>query len=226
MTKRLLVAALLAIGFAAARPAMAFTDLVPPFGSQPVSARVGSRTIFGLTFQVIVWQNKSSGACSTSIIGGASGLNDDYLVHGTTGEDQLEIQPWFTSNSFCGSTIAPLVYGGHFIDLDGGPGPDAVICASKGDSFIFGSEGDDVLLSFNPAGVLSGGPGNDSIYADGSPANQIVFGDSGNDCLFSFSGAAQTFNCGDGSDTVSGTVPVNATSCESTASLCPRNVIP
>jgi len=227
MTKRLVMAGVLAISFAAARPALAVTDLFSPFGSQPVSALVGSRTLlFGLTAQVIVWQNKATGACSTTVIGSSGGLSDDYLVHGTSGADRLEIQPWYGSNSFCGSAMNPLVYGGHFIDLDGGSGNDVVICASEGDSFIYGSDGDDVLVSFNPNGVLSGGSGNDTIFAGGFPTNQIVFGDSGNDCLHADFGAAQTFNCGDGTDTVGGTPPVNATSCESTVSLCSATVIP
>jgi hypothetical protein len=74
---------------------MAVTELFSPFGSEPVSARIGSRTMFFFfTFQVVVWQNISTGACSTTPIGDASGLNDDYLVHGTGGADRLEIQPW------------------------------------------------------------------------------------------------------------------------------------
>src|SRR5205814_5535879 len=98
------------------------------------------------------------------------------------------------------------------------------------DTFIFGSDGDDALLSFNPAGVMSGGSGNDSIYSDGAP-NEIVFGDSGNDCFFSAYGVAQTFNCGDGFDVVSTSngskTPVNAVACEGTTpNGCPRSLIP
>jgi Ca2+-binding RTX toxin-like protein len=226
MTKAVLAAGALIMALAWAAPARAYTVVSSPYGTQPVSARIGSYTVFGVTGQVIVWQRKSDGACNVQVIGNAAGLSDDYLVNGTPGNDRLEIQPWWTSNSFCGRNIAPLVYGAHFIDLDGGAGDDIVVCGSKGDTFIYGSDGNDGLLSFNPNGVLSGGPGDDSIYADGNGSGEVVTGDAGNDCLFDFTGAAARFDGGDGTDTVSGTRPANATSVELTATNCPINFVP
>jgi Ca2+-binding RTX toxin-like protein len=217
MSRKLLVVGVLALGFAMARPAMATTDLYPPYGSQPVSAMIGSYTGrnsqgVSITYQVVLWQNKSSGACQFTVIGNGSGLNDNYIVHGTSGADRLYIQGG--TNWFCATyyTIRPLVYGGYYLDVTGAAGNDIVENGGPGDSFVYGGDGDDGVSSWSAYGVIAGEDGNDSLYSEN--LNQVVVGGAGNDCLYSASGSAQTFDCQDGSDSWAGTQVPGAVSCE------------
>lgn len=227
------VTTVLVLGLASISPAMAATDIYPPFWrGGAVSARIGSTTVSlpsGGTEvrQVIVWQTAATGACATTILGGPSGLFDDFHVHGSGGNDLLEIQFWWLSTTKCGQTIDPLVYGGHYLDISGGPGNDVVSCLSRGDTYVAGEDGNDGLYSDNPFGLLSGGAGNDSIFSDGGPeGREIVYGGDGDDCLSDHSGNAAIFDCGTGTDRLSTAngwhVPDNAISCESFAlATCP-----
>lgn len=228
MNKRIL-GALVFLGATAAAPAMA-ADVYPPWGANtPVWAYVGSWTVPTsppapvIVIQIVQWKRKSDGACSATQIGSSAGLNNDYVVHGTTGADNFFVNK-FPGVDFCGKTIYPLAYNGHWLDLVGGDGNDYMTSYS-GDTFQIGEGGDDDLYFTNPTGRLEGGAGADELQYIGPSGTTALLGGSGNDCLRDWNRTSSTFDCGSGTGDIRITneYPVSGTvGCEITSGpYCP-----
>jgi hypothetical protein len=227
MKKRILGSLALLLGVTAAAPAMARTDISPPWGNSPVIAYIGSYRVPTsppapvIIIQIIQWKRISDGLCQAQQIGGSGGLSDDYMILGTTGGDRLQIRGGTTGTTFCGKTISALAYNGHFIDLAGRGGGD-ILSSWGGDTYLWGEDGNDGLYSQNPNALEDGGPGDDAIIFAGSsgPGAQLLGGD-GSDCLDDINRTSSVFNCGGGTDYGRiGHIPVGAISCERTVSTC------
>jgi Ca2+-binding RTX toxin-like protein len=204
-------------------------DVFPPWGPDtPVHVYVGSWTVPTsppapvIVIQIAQWKRLSDGACSATQIGSSAGLNDDYVVHGTTGNDRFLVNK-FPGVPFCGKTIYPLAYNGHFLDLVGGNGDDYMV-SYFGDTWQFGEGGNDDLYFTNPTGRLDGGAGADELQYIGVSGTTELLGGSGNDCLRDTNRTSSRFDCGSGTDTrITNEYPVSGTiSCELTSGpYCP-----
>jgi len=224
--KKLILGALAFLNATAAAPAMAITDITPPWGDAPAVANVGSYTVPTsppapvIVIQIIQWERMSDHACFAQQIGSAAGLSTDYTIHGTTGDDILRIRKG--TSEICGKTINPLVYNGHFLDFAGGDGND-VLTTWGGDTWLWGEGGDDGLYSENPSGKEDGGPGSDAITYVGPSGSARLVGGDGNDCLSDANRTSRLFDCGAGSDLyIAGKIPVGAISCETSRPSCVR----
>jgi hypothetical protein len=184
--------------------ALAVTEVRSPFGSSPVQAFIGSSPSLpfqiGGPFQIILWRRLSDSACLGTVIGNESGLFDDYEVLASSGNDRIRILPTGDSNTpFCGVSMNGLIYGGHYLDLFGLGGNDQ-LSTGNGDTWMWGQDGDDSLIS-NGFGVMYGGAGNDVLVAISAIFNnEALFGENGNDCLEDRNAAALSFDCGAGTD--------------------------
>jgi Ca2+-binding RTX toxin-like protein len=216
-TMRLLVLSLAATTVLAARARDSQAAVVSsPFGiDAQVRVIIGSRD----GQQVVLWERLSTHECRTTVLGGASGLNDSYKVATSHVNDNVWLPSGGWSSSTCGGVAGgPLSYNGHFLDVFLGGGNDGA-SAGAGDTFLLGEGGNDFLASWNPNAVLSGADGNDTLEAHGSGFFQILNGGAGDDCLTDENSTATTFDCGGGSDRYVGT-PSNAVNCEDPRPFC------
>jgi hypothetical protein len=112
--------------------------------------------------------------------------------------------------------------GTTYLDLYGGGDGDIVEGLTTGDTWLFGQDGNDVLLSLGPGNVF-GGNGNDRIITEGGFSSEGLFGESGADCLQDSNAAASTIDCGDGPDVVgqstNGVTPISI-NCEMVKPSC------
>ncbi|HYV38561.1 MAG TPA: Calx-beta domain-containing protein, partial [Gemmataceae bacterium] len=123
----------------------------------------------------------------------------DLYIGGTTGDDQIIVQPADAS-------------GGLEIFING---EDQGTFTPTGKVVVFGQAGDDVIqlaalptadggsIPFTSAAVVFGGDGNDTIDASGASAGVILVGGAGNDTLLGGSGSDVLIG-GSGADTLHG----------------------
>src|SRR5690606_32152207 len=105
----------------------------------PGSTRVGM--ISGVAYAVT--QPSGGGAC-TYINLGSGGLNNNYLLVGTTGADVVTFVQ--SNQTFCGHTVGPLVVNGKYVSVSGNDGNDW-LQAGPGNSYAHGGFGNDALFS-------------------------------------------------------------------------------
>jgi hypothetical protein len=182
---------------AAPDSAIAKTLLYSPFGSAPVTVKIGKSA--QAPVQYVVWQRNSDRACQFTVIGNGSGLFDDYAVFGSPFADHIEVVRPDLVTTFCNALLRELIYGGHFLDLFGGDGNDGLYSLSTGDTSIFGGNGNDDIISAGSGAYLYGGDGNDDLIATHLAVNdEHLYGGAGYDCLEDRSGAATVVDCGSG----------------------------
>lgn len=128
-----------------------------------------------------VMRRLSDNSCAFQKIGTTSGLDDDYVFYGnSTGE-------YFNTLSYtvnlCGYTITPLLFNGHYLDLNPGYGDDFVRApTASGNSWSYGGPGDDTLYSSSHSSAQAkGGPGDDRIWGGPLTDTEILAGDDGDD---------------------------------------------
>jgi Ca2+-binding RTX toxin-like protein len=152
-------------------------------------------------------------------LGFSAGLSDDFVIVGGSGNDVV-IFVQSTTTSFCGLTLSPLKYNGHFLDIHGVDGADFILGA-QGDTFYFGGVGNDMMFHYSPIGRSFGGAGNDQVLSFSSGNGDRIFGESGADCLFDSTATFITYDCGSGSDKFSNSPkPPGTVSCETATSCC------
>jgi len=194
-------------------------QLLSPFGANvPVQVFIGRVPSLGT--QRVIWKRISDQVCLGTNIGDVNGLSDNYELIGSSGADDMRILGG--PSTFCSVQMDALVYNGHYFDLYGRGGNDAM-SSENGDTWLVGEDGNDVLY-FAGAGVLSGGNGDDSLFATSTIfSSEGLYGGEGNDCLEDDNASAATVDCGPGGDqlgTFFGT-PFSV-SCESTINAnCP-----
>jgi hypothetical protein len=173
-------------------------------------------------YMKVIYQNASSGWCTVYNIGYGNSLYDDYEIEGGAYSDLIIASTG--GQGACGITFtAPISYGGHFIDFYGSRGNDTIYSFLSGDTWVLGEDGSDVVVTYNPTGLISGGADNDLVYAVGSGSGENVLGDGGDDCLMDSSSAAYNFDCGPSvhGDSRDATYsPIGAINCEGTKSAC------
>jgi Ca2+-binding RTX toxin-like protein len=110
------------------------------------------------------------------------------------------------ATSWCGITLQPIQQNGHFFQIYGGAGDDAISGPnSSGPSgngnWIFGEGGNDTLYMGPGGSEADGGPGNDKIYGTDNTSD-ILLGGTGNDTLCEHSSSLPLVQRGgDGFDT-------------------------
>jgi hypothetical protein len=191
--------------------------------SSPWGSSTGFTAFVGMSGGVakVVFQNHLTSACSSTTIGTASGLNNDYLIVGGNDTDFLiGVGGLASLYTVCGTSITPLAYNGHFLDMDGGSNTDLVF-PGTGDSFGYGSDGDDLMQTFSPIGIILGGNGADDMYGTSAVTTDAIYGEGGDDCLTDDGNAHSTFDCGGQTTHDYYVSPASgAVSCEVSVSSC------
>jgi hypothetical protein len=197
------------------------TRLTSPYSQERVNVYVGKDG--SDNYMKAIYQNASTGWCTVYNIGYGNSLYDDYEIEGGAYSDLMIATTG--GHGACGITFSgPISYGGHFLDLYGSGSNDTIYSFLSGDTWVLGENGSDLVLTYNPTGLISGGPDNDAVFSVSSGSGENVLGDDGDDCLNDFNAAAYNFDCGssisgDRRDTVHS--PIGAINCESTVSACP-----
>jgi Ca2+-binding RTX toxin-like protein len=164
----------------------------------PWGAGVGINAYVGMSGGVAkaVLVNRSTSACAFSILGTSAGLTNNFEIFGTSTTDFLIVVGGLAPRyDVCGTSVFPLVYNGHFLDVNGAGGDDFVFNGT-GDSYALGGDGNDTVETFSGIGIGSGGNGNDRVFGTSAVSNDRLFGDAGDDCLQDFGNTAATFDCG------------------------------
>jgi Ca2+-binding RTX toxin-like protein len=209
--------AMIAAFSARGRLALAVTSISPPagFGGHAVTALI-VHDPYG-SGEWVYWQDKVTSSCDYTFLSKApmdAGLTTDYVIHGSSGNDFIEVASG--STSFCGYPVDPLKYNGHWLDIHGEDGDDQLLAGSAGLSDLFGGNGNDVIISGRPDVIATGDAGNDSIDVGGSGHGADVQGNDGNDCIMIDSTTSPySVSCGAGTDTWKGP-GTRPSDCEST----------
>jgi hypothetical protein len=204
-------------GSAAAR-----TVISNPFGvSVAVDVIIGSKTNpSGAVEQVVVWQQVGTDTCQTTVIGNASGLDDDYLVQLSNDRDLLWIPASDWGVGSCLGHGTTLSRAGHYIDVDMLAGNDDG--NAIGDTYLYGGTGNDRLRTFDPVGGVFGDDGDDTLSAESSSGTEErLDGGNDNDCLDDFSQSSAFFDCGPGEDQFVGSPTDGENNCEMPVNFCP-----
>lgn len=226
--KRILLPLILAVALSPI-PAKAINpgDFYSPFGTSPVTVRVGYHSASNSTY--IFWQRKSDGTCFTNQIGGATvpATTNSIFVYGSPGNDDMVVLPWndtFTCTGAGSFTLSPpTYYNGIF--LFGQAGNDVVQggngVGNHGSLKLYGGDGNDLLFNYGPNTSLYGGNGNDVLWTNSGGAYVLMYGEGGDDCL-DMTSAPTTPNeiwCGAGTDRIAPTW-WRGTDCEIQTTSC------
>src|SRR6185295_7208350 len=181
MTSRLIMGAgLLACILGTSAPAMAY--IIDPFGDASTTVYIGNSDQISGGGQFAIWKEYVTGSCYVQQIGPADGLAVSDQVMGQGGNDQmLIVGVGVVGVDWCGVSLTPLKYNGHYLDLAGGPGNDTLL--SGGDTYMTGYSGDDFLLTWRGQTYLGGDDGNDVLNVFTSQSGGYFDGGIGNDCL-------------------------------------------
>jgi hypothetical protein len=212
-------AAVFSVASLASANASALTEIISPFASAGIA--IGAAGVGGGAM-VACFEEGGFGAglgFRMEFLGGSAGLQDDFRIVGGSGNDTI-VFPQSTTTAFCGLTLSALRYNGHFLDANGQGGID-VLFGAQGDTFFFGSSGNDLLISFSPIGQSFGGVGDDHVVSLAAGGGDRIFGDSGADCLHDATATFSAFDCGTGSDRFSNSPkPPGTISCETATACC------
>jgi hypothetical protein len=171
--------------------AHAFTSVNSPFGPNVTNVYVG---MTGGVAKAVFRQ--SNGACSFFTLGNSSGLTDDFQINTNSANDFLIVVGGLgTRFDVCGTSVFPILYNGHFLDVNGSGGDDLVFNGT-GDSFALGSDGNDTVETFSPIGRAVGQNGADRVFGTSAVTTDWLEGDADSDCLQDFGNSATTFDCG------------------------------
>jgi hypothetical protein len=164
----------------------------------------------------VFWLDEDTSQCSFSFLGNGS-VAQNTVVYAPANAPFSDIQIFGGgSDTVCGLTVLPLVYGGFYVDLVGGAGSDTLFNVSTGDTFISGQGGNDNLVDSRPGATITGGTGNDTVGAANNNAVSYYDLGDGDDCL-STGGAfppASRVICGTGFDTLVRGGPSTGQACE------------
>ncbi|MGD8475608.1 MAG: matrixin family metalloprotease, partial [Burkholderiales bacterium] len=119
-----------------------------------------------------------------------------YVVRGGSGDDRIKLAK--SADEDAASSIESYNYTGVFLYGDDG---DDIIMGHSGADIVDGGEGDDTIMTYRGADEISGGGGNDFIVS-GSGADR-VWGDDGNDQIVAGGGADEVYG-GKGNDVLKG----------------------
>jgi hypothetical protein len=199
--------------------ASALTEISSPFASAGIAiAAAGS----GGGAMVACFEEGGFGAglgLHMEFLGGSAGLQDDFRILGGSGNDVI-VFPQSTTTAYCGLTLSALKYNGHFLDANGRDGTD-VLFGAQGDTFFYGSFGNDLLISYSPIGFSFGGWGDDHVVSLAAGSGDSILGEIGADCLYDSTATFSAFDCGSGSDRFSNSPkPPGTISCETATSCC------
>jgi Ca2+-binding RTX toxin-like protein len=170
-----------------------------------VTLRVSGITVVGAVDNRLWAATLSLLGCTWRSLG-ASPMTDNYVIHGTDGEDTIRVvqAPLF----WCNRLVLPANQNGRSIQVYGGEGNDVIYGGgsapfSGNPNWIFGEEGDDTLYLGSGGARGEGGPGDDTIYG-GDSAGDVMIGGDGEDALCEQSATvALTLDGGDGTDDTS-----------------------
>jgi hypothetical protein len=205
--------------------ALAVTPITNPHGANVAVTVVVVELSTG--HQAALYQRKDNGFCLLGhgpsgiqvTLGGPTGLDGDYEVHGGSGADTLSIPN--SSGFTCGLSYIPLKFNGHFLDLRGLGGNDLLVNFMTDDTWLFLDEGDDQGVNYSPGRATLGGTGADQVYSFSSGGGEILEGHQGADCLCDISLSAAVFDCGDQNDErVNSCTPAAHNSCENPVETC------
>jgi hypothetical protein len=154
-------------------------------------------------------------------IGDDAGLVIDFVIHGGIGNDNVTFVQ-STTSSYCRSqgitSLSPLRYNGHYIDVNGRSGTDVIIGA-QGDTLYFGDTGNDFLMTSSPIGGMLGGENDDFVISISPGSREGLFGQNGNDCLRDTTATFSSYDCGAGNDRSTNTTNVGP-NCENLGVGC------
>jgi len=180
------------------------------------------------------------------VLGTASGLNDDWQIHGDpsaagTGGDALYVvaSDGTTPSGYCSNLTTfetgswnRLVYSGRYLDLYGDGGNETLMMDGGGanNTWLNGDAGDDFLQQSSSIGYAKGGDGADNIWGLTGGNGDSLSGDAGNDCLWDDNNNTTSFlffDCGAGSGDVcawgnraTGTTCKAGSNCETPSVYC------
>jgi Ca2+-binding RTX toxin-like protein len=177
-----------------ARRADAATTVDNPLGSERVAVIVGHTSVG----PIVAYQGYDTGKCVVYSLGNGAGLNDDYTIRGSNGDDGVIVFGGFGgsgSGVYCGFTVTALLYNGHFLDIRALSGHDSVLCGA-GDSHCHGDGGPDNVVNYSGVGAIFGDSGNDTLTGSSAIATDSLSGGSGDDCLADPGNAHARFDCG------------------------------
>jgi Ca2+-binding RTX toxin-like protein len=183
-----------AVGLASATRAEAAITVDNPFGSQRVFVIVGHTSVG----PIVGFQSFATGECIVYSLGNGAGLNNDYTIRGSSGDDGMIVFGGFGgggSGGYCGFTVSALLYNGHFLDIRAGSGNDAIHCGA-GDSHCHGDGGNDGIQSYSGVGAIFGDSGRDNLTGLSAITTDSLSGGSGDDCLADPGNAHSRFDCG------------------------------
>lgn len=181
---------------------VSFGSLVPAHASADteVTLRVSGITVVGEVDNRLWAATLSLLGCTWRNLG-ASPMTDNYVIHGTDGDDTIRVLN--APLVWCNRLILPANQNGRSIQVYGGARNDVIYGGgsapfSGNPNWIFGEEGDDTLY-LGPGGARGeGGPGNDTIYG-GDSAGDVLLGGDGDDALCEHAATvALTLDGGDG----------------------------
>ena len=193
--------------------------LTSPWGNVAQIIRVGHA--ISSNTEKVYWIRSSDFACQTTSLGVGS-LDQPYFINGPSAGSNLEIVS-SNGNTWCGETVYPLHYGGWYFDLNGGGAADTVYNFGTGDTFVSGNGGADTLWDNRPGANISGGIGDDLLYAENNTSSSFYDLGDGNDCVNTFNGSyppSSRLQCGIGTDKVATGTSGIGTNCESYPSGC------
>jgi Ca2+-binding RTX toxin-like protein len=164
------------------------------FKTGPVRAYVGKE--HGQNRHEVLFRYVGSGpgkdTCISYVVGDANGLAQDTFVDLGPLGDSVEVPAgdsgataWcLDPNTQQWSTV---VFDGvrqndHYLFVNGGDGDDYMSCSGAA-TVCFGEGGNDTMLSWGSDATLSGGPGNDKLFAYAPGPHLGLLGGAGSDCL-------------------------------------------
>jgi hypothetical protein len=185
-----IVAAYAVTGVGQAHAGFGLTAIDSPLGPQPQTVYAGmdhgvARVFFRPSSGPCRWRDMGVGHLDGNYVINTSWDNDFLIVVGGLG----------TRFDVCGTSLFPMVYNGNFLDVNGVGGNDFVFNGT-GDSFAWGSEGNDTLETFSPIGRALGENGSDHVYGTSAITTDSLEGGDGADCLQDFGNSSNTFDCG------------------------------
>jgi hypothetical protein len=215
--------------------------LESPFGlGTPVNVTVG--TLQGSPWQYVVWQNRVTQECRSTLIG--DGYGPFAILTVISGSDAESAQPGAYDDQFfvvtSGTTsvdcagsapvtlTAPVIPGWVtlsvgaeafvHLDLHGRKGRDLMVAPMRAVE-MFGDEGNDRLVGRS----LNGGEGDDTLVAPmRSETYEVLRGGPGDDCIQDANAEADEVDCGTGHDLY--VTPLDGhfmSGCEEPVTRCP-----
>jgi Ca2+-binding RTX toxin-like protein len=200
MLKSCTLAAAFAAGFGSL---LSTTQVAAQPPRTDVTLRAAGITVVGTSNGRTVAGTLSRDGCSWQDLGPAK-LDQDYVLHGTAGDDSIRLIRLPTV-AWCARVLAPVDQQGHAFVIHGEGGDDTIYGGGNSPfpgnpNWVFGDAGNDTLYVAPGGSRAEGGAGNDTIYGDDNPGDSLLGGD-GDDVLCQrYDTTSATLDGGDGRD--------------------------